>query len=58
MKTRLNEIKNLKLNEINAQIKALKETNQLNKMLEQLQTVFNEFEYDIIEDEDKCEVLN
>ena len=32
VKTRLNEIKNLKLNELNAGIKTLKETSQLEEM--------------------------
>ena len=47
-KTRLNEIKNFKMtNEKIAQIKSSKETNKL----EQLRKEFNEFEYDIVEDE-------
>ncbi len=52
-KSRLNEIKNLKFNEINAQIKALEDPNQLDEMLDHLQTSFNEFEFDIAEDENR-----
>jgi len=54
-KTRLYEIKRLNLNEISTQVDASKKkgTNELREVLEQLQNVFNEFEYDIAEDEDK-----
>jgi hypothetical protein len=54
-KIHLNEVKNFNLNEAEAQLNLLKgteEKNQLSNKLEQLQIVFNEFEYDIVEDED------
>jgi len=59
VKTRLNEIKNFKMtiNKSIAQIESLKETNQQNQLLEQLNTEFNKFEYDIVEDERNCEFL-
>ena len=59
-KIHLDEIKQLNLNEISTQVDASKKKgiNELEEVLEQLQKVFNGFEYDIAEDEDKCESLS
>ena len=40
------------------EIKILKETSQLKEMSDQLQTVFNEFKYDIVMNEDKRNSLD
>ena len=59
-KIHLDEIKQLNLNEISTQVDASKKKgiNELEEVLEQLQKVFNGIEYDIAEDEDKCESLS
>jgi hypothetical protein len=54
----LNGIKSLDLNAIDAEIKTLKETNQLNEMLDLLQTKYYELEYDLVKDEDEREFLD
>lgn len=58
-KTHLNKIKKFKMtiDEKIARIKSSKETNQQNKMLEQLKKEFNGFEFDIVEDERTCESM-
>ena len=58
VKERLAEMKQLKLNELASKFNLLKGSNELEKCLEQLQTVFNNCEFDISEDEDKCESLD
>lgn len=57
-KTRLAEIKQLNLNEVCAHLSTLKEKVELEDYQDNLKTMFNGFEYDIIEDEDSCESLD
>src|SRR4051812_40473392 len=57
----LAEMKQLNLNELSTQVNSLKgtkTTSKLEEVLQQLQTIFNGFEFDICEDEDKRESLD
>jgi hypothetical protein len=58
LKARLNEIKNLNLNDINGQIKILRGTDVLPDVLRQFETLVKNYEFDIMEDEHDIENLN
>ena len=58
IKTRLNEMKNLNLGDIDTQIKILRGTDVLSEILHQFETLFKNYEFDIMEDEHDIENLN
>ena len=57
-KARLDEMKKLDLDEIDTQTKNLRETDVLSEILQQFEKLVNNYEFDIIEDEQEFENLN
>ena len=57
-KARLNEMKDLNLNEIDTQLKNLRGTDVLSNILQQFEELVNNCEFDVNEDEHEFENLN